>query len=90
MSAKSISDALNLITAQRVDMLAISRSGLSSAINQRLIRSNGYQRVYLLKSIEDYIAFSKDTPDETITAFQASLDKLHETHQSLKVEYSLL
>ena len=90
VSAKNISDALNLFNAHRVDMLAISRSGLNSAINQRLIRANGYQRVYLLKSIEDYIAFSKDTPDETITAFQASLDKLHETHQSLKVEYNLL
>lgn len=89
LAAKSMNDALALFKAKRVDLLAISKSGLNAAINQRKLGTEQFQRILLLNVIDDYIAFSKDTPDEIVHAFQSSLDKLKEQHLALKEEYKL-
>lgn len=89
LAAKSMDDALALFKAERVDLLAISRSGLNAAIKQRKLGSELFQRILLLKVVDDYIAFSKDTPDEIVQAFQTSLNKLKSQHMALKEEYTL-
>lgn len=85
----NIANALKLFNAQRVDLLAISNSGLKSAIAQRLMPTNSFEKVYLLASIDDYIAFSKNTPDEIVIKFQKSLNRLTKAHLALKAEYQL-
>ena len=89
ITAKSMNDAVAMVKAKRVDLLAISKSGLNAAINQRKLGTEQFQRILLLNVIDDYIAFSKDTPDEIVHAFQSSLDKLKEQHLALKEEYKL-
>lgn len=89
IAAKSMQNALALFKANRVSLLAISRSGLKSAIKQQYIDPKQFKNLFFLKSVEDYIAFSKETPDEVINQFQTSLDKLKKEHQLLKRKYNL-
>ena len=89
IAAKSMNDALALFTAKRVDLLAISKSGLNAAMAQRKLGKDQFKRILLLNVIDDYIAFSKDTPDAVVHAFQSSLDKLKEQHLALKEAYKL-
>lgn len=89
IEAKNMDSALALFKAKRVDLLAISDSGLNAAIKQRTLSNAQFQRVLLLKVVDDYIAFSKDTPDALVNAFQTSLNKLSEQHLTLKQEYNL-
>ena len=58
-------------------------------MEQRKLGKDQFKRILLLNVIDDYIAFSKDIPDEIVHAFQSSLDKLKEQHLSLKEEYKL-
>ena len=56
-------------------------------MEQRKLGKDQFKRILLLNVIDDYIAFSKDIPDEIVHAFQSSLDKLKEQHLALKEAY---
>lgn len=89
VSAKNMDQAIKMFANNRVDLIAISRTGIATAVQKGQIDAGAYTRIYKLKSVGDYYAFSKDTPDHIIHAFQKSLDNLKLYHDELKIKYGM-
>ncbi len=89
VSAKNMDQAIKMFANNRVDLIAISRTGIATAVQKGQIDASAYTRIYKLKSVGDYYAFSKDTPDHIIHVFQKSLDNLKPYHDELKIKYGM-
>lgn len=81
--------ALAIFKADRVELMAISRSGLGKAINENMLQVDDFEEVFLLDTVEDYFAFSKDVPDVVINAFQRAFDKHKRLNLALIDEFKL-
>lgn len=90
VAASHMEQAVEMFNNQRVELLAISNSGLANAIKQGLIDEQAINQVFLLKTVKDYFAFSNDVPDQVVEAFQNSLERIAPKHQQLKAKYNLL
>ncbi|ALO43928.1 hypothetical protein [Pseudoalteromonas phenolica] len=81
--------ALAMFKADRVELMAISRSGLRKAISEKMLQVDDFEEVFLLDTVEDYFAFSKDVPDVVINAFQRAFDKHKRLNLALIDEFKL-
>ena len=84
------SGCLQMLSAQRVDLVPMSDSLLEAAMTEAQITWDNIQNTFVLLQVnEGYIAFSKDHPDHVIKQWQMTLDNLKESgkYQQLVNEY---
>jgi polar amino acid transport system substrate-binding protein len=76
VSVNSFSELLDKLEKAEVSMIAIDRKDFDWQIKEKGLKPKDFKVVYELTKGESYFAFHHDTPDELITKFQSSLDKI--------------
>lgn len=61
-----------------VDLWATGKLSGSYLIQERATRPEGFESVYVIHTNQYYYAFSRDTPDSLVTAFQQALEAIQE------------
>jgi polar amino acid transport system substrate-binding protein len=61
-----------------IDLWATGKLSGNYLIQERATRPNGFESVYVVHTNEYYYAFSRETPDALVTAFQQALEAIQE------------
>ncbi len=70
------SQNMGMLLLKRIDLWSISSSTFHGILKKENVPDSEFEAVYVLKEAKLYIAFNKDTPDETITKWQNAYDTL--------------
>ncbi|PND36583.1 hypothetical protein C1O66_23225 [Paucibacter aquatile] len=68
--------AIRMLLAQRADYFATERLSMPKIMAQAGVPEDALEIVYSYASAEGYIAFSRDTPDRVVQAWQRALDAM--------------
>lgn len=71
----------------RIDMIAFDEQGYKDFIRSGAIPPQTTEVVWLIKEIQLFYAFHRDTSDEVIRAFQDALDSLDSERQTIINKY---
>lgn len=86
-SVKMKDNISNLING-RVDFISIGEEAYLT-LKKRKVQHNSFYIAYTIGYSQDYIAFSKDVPDNVINLFQGALDAIEEEHKAILKKYGL-
>jgi len=73
------SQNMGMLLLKRIDLWSISSSTFHGILKKENVPDSEFEAVYVLKQAKLYIAFNKDTPDETINKWQDAYDSLIES-----------
>jgi len=73
------SQNMGMLLLKRIDLWSISSSTFHGILKKENVPDSEFEAVYVLKEAKLYIAFNKDTPDETISKWQDAYDSLIES-----------
>jgi len=73
------SQNMGMLLLKRIDLWSISSSTFHGILKKENVPDSEFEAVYVLKEAKLYIAFNKDTPDETIKKWQDAYDSLLES-----------
>lgn len=86
-SLTRIEQALKMLRAKRIDLLAYDRRSFVNLIRKEGLQESQFEYALRLKEERDYYAFHKATPDVVIKEFQRALDGLKAEHVALLERY---
>lgn len=84
-----LESAYRMLESDRVDMVVATIHGFAYLSAQLGTDVKNYQAVWEVNKVGNYIAFNKETPDEIISQYQRSFDKLADKRLSIKELYAL-
>ncbi len=67
---------MSMLLKKRIDLWSISSSSFHETLKKENVPDDEFEAVYILNQAKLYIAFNKDTPDETIEKWQDTFDEL--------------
>ena len=72
---------MGMLMFKRIDLWSISSSTFHGILKKEKVSIDQFEAVYVLNQAKLYIAFNKDTPDETINKWQDAYDSLIKSGQ---------
>ncbi|BDU51608.1 substrate-binding periplasmic protein [Haliovirga abyssi] len=70
----------------RYDVMIFTNTTIKSIVEKAGYSLNDVKKLYTFTTVSAYIAFSKDTPDETISSWQKTLDEMKKEGVLEKIE----
>lgn len=84
-------ECLRSLLAKKTDLWLGSSANAPAIAKKEGIDISSYQEIYPVRTVEMYIAFSKDTPDKVITEWQNALDAMKQdgTFDTIRQKYGM-
>ncbi|WP_286234908.1 substrate-binding periplasmic protein [Thalassotalea sediminis] len=84
-----IEHAERMLANDRIDMMAISKSGLRSILARSPEKRDQYKIVYTLAEIGDYFAFNKAVPKSVVTQYQQAFNSVSPALEHLRTKFNV-
>lgn len=89
VESANMQQAEQMLASKRIDMLAISASGLRDIFKQQPDKINQYKVVCKLASVGDYFAFNRNVPESVISKYQQAMMQLSSQIKQLRIKYKV-
>lgn len=85
----ALQQALELLNANRVNLMMVSKQGLYHLLKQNQQTPDDYKIVWNVNSIGNYYAFNRNVPDAVINKLQQVFDQLSKERKMIRAKYNL-